>query len=110
MNQLSVLASKTHTKFNVMLHPWSICQGASHADHRHARAPVGGDRVTTLGPHMRMVECFPMRTASTLRTVDVVVNAACSDDLGLHSAVLAGQWKHVNVDRRIMQRACAVQT
>ncbi|KAH8980019.1 hypothetical protein EDB92DRAFT_1954368 [Lactarius akahatsu] len=32
------------------------------------------------------------------RAADVVVNAACSDDLALHSAILAGQRKRVEVD------------
>ncbi|KAI9437202.1 hypothetical protein H4582DRAFT_1958547 [Lactarius indigo] len=64
------------------------------------------ERVTALGPHMRVVEgSFTDAHGLELverhaRAADVVVNAACSDNLALLSAILAGQRKRVEVDAR----------
>ncbi|KAH9167711.1 hypothetical protein EDB89DRAFT_1996444 [Lactarius sanguifluus] len=70
------------------------------------RRPEAVERVSALGPHVRVIEgSFTDARGLELverhaRAADVVVNAACSDDLALHSAILAGQRKRVEADGR----------
>lgn len=64
--------------------------------------------LTALGLHIRMVECSPTRTTSTTHVVAVVDNAARSDNLALHSAVLTCQWNLMEMDCRIITWAVRV--
>ncbi|KAH9020668.1 hypothetical protein EDB84DRAFT_1441746 [Lactarius hengduanensis] len=65
------------------------------------RRPEAVERVSALGPHVCVVEgSFTNAHGLELverhtRAADDVVNAACSDDLALHSAILAGQRKRM---------------
>ncbi|KAI9432557.1 hypothetical protein BJY52DRAFT_1231833 [Lactarius psammicola] len=65
------------------LRPQRTRQGAFLSVTALVRRPETIGRVAALGPHL---------------CADVVVNAACSDDLALYSAILAGQRKRVEAD------------
>ena len=62
-----------------------------------------------LGPHVGMVEgSFPSthdpeldKRDARVAGVRVIVDAACSNDLVLHSAILAGQGKRMEADGRV---------
>ncbi|KAH9033962.1 hypothetical protein EDB84DRAFT_1596053 [Lactarius hengduanensis] len=90
------------------LHCWGSMRGSAHSSRctpmsvtALVRRPEAVERVSALGPHVCVVEgSFTDAHGLELverhtRAADDVVNAACSDDLALHSAILAGQRKRM---------------